>query len=78
MGCDPSGWLKDDSRFIGANGVEYDAMKELYAINNKGTRAEWDKYSDITDELGRELVFSQLPNEVAELILQNAKYQLNK
>ena len=27
---------------------------------------------------GRELVFSQLPNEVAELILQNANYQLNK
>ena len=75
-GYSSKGWLKEGSHFIGANGLEYDAMAELDVINNNGTRSEWDKCSDITERLGREVIFSQFPDEVAELALQNAKYHL--
>ena len=73
-----NGWLKNGAHFIGANGLEYDAHAELDVINNKGTGSEWNKHSDLTDRLGRTLVFSKFPNEVAELVLQNAKYHLDK
>ena len=73
-----NGWLKNGAYFIGANGLEYDAHAELDVINNKGTRSEWNKHSDLTDRLGRTLVFSKFPDEVAELVLQNAKYHLDK
>ena len=78
VGVQDSGWYIVGAHFIGANGLEYDAHAELDVINNKGTRSEWNKYTDITERLGREVIFSQFPEEVAELVLQNAKYQLDK
>ena len=75
FGHNKDGWIQTGSHFIGADGLEYDAKSEAYA---QPTGAAWGTNTEITDRLGRDLVFSQLPDEVAELVLQNAKYQLDK
>ena len=75
FGHNEYGWIQTGSHFIGANGLEYDSKAEACA---QPTGAAWVINTKLTDRLGRDVVFSQFPNEVAELILQNAKYQLDK
>ena len=55
--------------------MEYDGRSEEQANSSKNT---WVANSITTDRLGRENVFSQFPKEVADLVLQNAKYHLEK
>ena len=78
IGISQWGWMEDGSHFIGADGFEYDARSELKILEDRGGRAEWNRNSDIVDRLGREVVFAELPEEVAELVLQNAKYEIEK
>lgn len=78
VGISTWGWMEDGSHFIGADGSEYDARSELKVLEDRGGRAEWNKNSDAVERLGREAVFAQFPEEVAELVLQNAKYELEK
>ena len=78
IGISQWGWMEDGSHFIGADGYEYDAPSELKVLEDRGGRPEWNRNSEIVDRLGREVVFAELPEEVAELVLQNAKYEIEK
>lgn len=78
VGLSNWGWMEDGSHFIGADGCEYDAPAELGALEKRGGRAEWNQCSDTVERLGREVVFAELAEEVAELVLQNAKYEVEK
>ena len=71
-----SGDMRDGSHFIGADGVDYDAKAEFEARPNKNPDT-WRLSYLALERLGREVVLSKFPDEVAELILQNAKYQLD-
>lgn len=78
VGISQWGWMEDGSHFIGADGYEYDAPSELKILEDRGGRDEWNRNSDIVDRLGRDVVFAELPEEVAELVLQNARYEIEK
>lgn len=66
------GWAMEHSHFIGADGVDYE-----YNTVMQDSPSTWVSNSDAADRLGgRAVVFSQLPDETAEILLQNAKYQI--
>ena len=74
-GYGSNGWFENGAHFIGANGLEYDSRAEVDA---RPSIEAWRSTSVLTDRLGREVVFSKLPDEAAELVLQTAKYHLDK
>lgn len=78
VGISQWGWMEGGSHFIGADGCEYDSVSELKIVEDRGGRPEWNRNSDIVDRLGREVVFAELSEEVSELVLQNAKYEIEK
>ena len=65
------------SHFIGGDGIEYDANSQT-AHFSKEMWNEWAFCATNLERFGREAVFSKLPNDMAEFILQNAKYHLDK
>ena len=70
------GFMQDGSHFIGADGIEYDAVSECNARpKNPDT---WNNCATSLDRLGREVVLSKLSSEVTALALANAKYHLEK
>ena len=77
-GHDKYGYAENGSHYIGTDGLEYDARAELDSIRGSAVAEGWVTNSHASGRIGHEAVFSQLPDEVAELVLQNAKYQLEK
>lgn len=69
--------LARGSRFIGADGMEYDAVAGLNTLTNDMWR-DWENSIRIAKGVGNETLFAQFGDEVAELVLQSAKYQLDK
>ena len=78
-GHDKYGYAEKGSHYIGVDGLEYDARAEINSLTKVcAAREVWVSNSDAAKRIGHDAVFAQLPDEVAELVLQNAKYQLER
>ncbi|MCH5284941.1 MAG: hypothetical protein J1E42_05000 [Akkermansiaceae bacterium] len=78
-GHDKYGYAEKGSHYIGVDGLEYDARAEINSLTKvSAAREVWVSNSDAAKRIGHDAVFAQLPDEVAELVLQNAKYHLDK
>lgn len=74
IGHNDNGSMLNGSRFIGVDGMGYDAMSEIKSVS-------WDAWGvccNVIVRVGLEVLFSKLSSEVTAFVLENAKFQLEK